>query len=277
MLRTGAVVDGCSNRACARMCQGTILLFHRKLCFYRFGSFPPTLSKKPGRKPRRFLRSFRIRQIQLFFSPVSFQRRTSCALPPVPPDPCSFVWDDALHTARKKNGVVFQSLRTVHSDKLGNWECCECCTCCSAGSRVRCRACCVRHVLIHLVFICRHCFLKLRQALKFPRLFLKKSRRLPDPVPAFRLRVPGSCRCPLLSPAVILPPTASARHSLLTTHRIPFRGEYNELPHINPFSPAVRYPLPDGAKSPCIYGFCAYARRNAENEISASGSIWRDR
>ena len=78
----------------------------------------------------------------------------------------------------------------------------------------------------------------------------EKSRRLPDPVPAFRLRVPGLLQVPSLVPAVILPPTASARHSLLTTHRIPFRGGYNELPHINPFSPAVRYPLPGGAKSP---------------------------
>ena len=62
-----------------------------------------------------------------------------------------------------------------------------------------CRVCCVRHVLIHLVFICRHCFLKLRQALKFPRLFLKKVGGFQIPFQLSGCVYPGSCRCPLLS------------------------------------------------------------------------------
>ena len=56
-----------------------------------------------------------------------------------------------------------------------------------------------RHVLIHLVFICRHCFLKLRQALKFPRLFLKKVGGFQIPFQLSGCVCPGSCRCPLLS------------------------------------------------------------------------------
>ena len=55
------------------------------------------------------------------------------------------------------------------------------------------------HVLIHLVFICRHCFLKLRQALKFPRLFLKKVGGFQIPFQLSGCVCPGSCRCPLLS------------------------------------------------------------------------------
>ena len=78
----------------------------------------------------------------------------------------------------------------------------------------------------------------------------EKSRRLPDPVPVCRLHAPGFLQTLSVAPAAILPPTASVRHSLLTTHRTPFRGGYNGLLHINPFSPAVRYPLPGGAKFP---------------------------